>query len=198
MCAQRAGPTGGIVRADLQQCEATWDIRHFAGVRARLAHYLPIGSNDPQDMQHEVALRWYGTGADEKVEDRLFVCGATPLRRPSCGRPILSQIKARFLQNSLGVSGSLFCVSDPQKGGPNQNPCARKASSVRKQKERGGSEKCMGRALHLSSTTALIHCSSVRQRRSGSTCQLTERSIRGMIQVLSRLCALRCREALLH
>ena len=60
-----------------------WDIRHFAGVRARLAHYLPIGSNDPQDMQHEVALRWYGTGADEKVEDRLFVCGATPLRRPS-------------------------------------------------------------------------------------------------------------------
>ena len=75
MCAQRAGPTGGIVRADLQQCEATWDIRHCAGVRARLAHYLPIGSNDPQDMQHEVALRWYGTGADEKVEDLPFVRG---------------------------------------------------------------------------------------------------------------------------
>ena len=26
-------------------------------------------------MQHEVALRWYGTGADEKVEDLPFVRG---------------------------------------------------------------------------------------------------------------------------
>ena len=73
--AQCAGATGGIVRVDLQQCAATWDIRHFAGVRAHLAHYLLIGSNDPGDMQHEAALRWYGTGAEEKVEDLPFVRG---------------------------------------------------------------------------------------------------------------------------
>ena len=83
MWAQRAGATGGIVRADLQQCVATWDTRRFAGVRARLAQYLLIGSNDPRVTRQEVASRWYGTGADKKVEDRLFVCGATPLRRPS-------------------------------------------------------------------------------------------------------------------
>ena len=104
MWSQRAGATGGIVRADLQQCAATWDIRRFAGIRARLAQYLLIRSNDPRDTRQGATLRWYETGADEKLEDRLFVRGATPLRRPSwkaISRPKLRFSERRSSENPM-------------------------------------------------------------------------------------------------